>query len=85
MSQSIVEVPIMLRSYSAQLNGVELIWLDQPPANLFSARVLVVVDDDVPSLGSVPSAAYYDLTDLIGRLQWHGDAVATQRAQRDAW
>ena len=29
--------------------------------------------------------AKFDLTDLAGRLNWKGDAVAEQRAQRDAW
>jgi len=75
----------MLRSYSAQLNGAELIWLDRPPAYLSGARVLVVVDDDALPLAKAPITARYDLTDLVGRLQWQGDAVAAQRVQRDAW
>ena len=29
--------------------------------------------------------AKFDMTDLAGRLNWKGDAVAEQRAQRDAW
>ena len=75
----------MLRSYSAQLNGTELIWLDQPPADLSGARVLVVVDDATLTGQQAPKAGRYDMTDLAGRLQWRGDAVAAQRAQRDAW
>lgn len=74
----------MLRSYSAQLNGAEVIWLDQPPICLPGARVLVVVDDALP-LAPAPIGARYDLTDLAGSLQWRGDAVAAQRVQRDAW
>ncbi len=27
----------------------------------------------------------YDMSDLAGRLSWKGDALAEQRAQRDAW
>ena len=27
----------------------------------------------------------YQLRDLVGRLQWTGDAVQAQRAQRDSW
>lgn len=97
----------MLRSYSAQLNGAEIIWLDQPPANLVDVRVLVVVDDDLFPVGKVaavevpavelstrppagvttsaPIPVRYDLADLAGRLEWRGDAVVAQRAQRDAW
>ena len=75
----------MLRSFSAELNGAELIWLDQPPANLSGARVLVVVDDDVLSAQQARTPASYELADLVGRLQWRGDAVAAQRGQRDVW
>ena len=27
----------------------------------------------------------YDFSDLVGRLQWKGDAVAEQRSLRDEW
>ncbi len=75
----------MLRSYSAELNGAELIWLDRPPANLTGVRVLVVIDDDTSPTQQAPIPVRYQLTDLLGRLQWRGDAVAAQRVQRDAW
>lgn len=75
----------MLRSYSAQLIGTELIWLSQPPAHLAGAKVLVVVDDVNPTGKQAPNTGRYDMTDLAGRLQWRGDAVAAQRAHRDAW
>lgn len=73
----------MLRSYSAQLNGAELTWLGQPPVFVAGTCVLVVVDEasEVPE----PAPVRYDLGDLAGRLQWKGDAVAAQRAQRDGW
>lgn len=35
----------MLQSFHAQLNGSQLIWIDQPPAPLLHQRVLVVVED----------------------------------------
>jgi hypothetical protein len=73
----------MLRSYSAELNGANLIWLDQPPVNFSHAKVLIVVNDDSPV---APVAANrYDFADLVGKLQWRGDAVKAQRGQRDAW
>jgi hypothetical protein len=88
----------MLRRYRAQLNGTEIIWLDQPPAHLVDARVLVVVVDDDSVLPAEVSTgtsagtsttntipARYNLTDLVGRLEWLGNAGTAQRAQRDAW
>lgn len=35
----------MLHSYQAQLNGSQLIWIDQPPMALLHQRVLIVVED----------------------------------------
>ena len=75
----------MLKSYSAQITGEKIIWLDQPPPILPSARVLVVVEDETYSMPQEPTKAKYDLADLAGRLKWKGDAVAAQRGQRDAW
>jgi hypothetical protein len=34
----------MLHSYQAELNGSQLIWIDQPPAPLLHQRVVVVVE-----------------------------------------
>lgn len=75
----------MLRSYSAQITGEKIIWLDQPPPCLPGARVLVVVEDAAYSTLQKSVGAKYDLADLAGRLTWKGDAVAAQREQRDAW
>jgi hypothetical protein len=75
----------MLRSFSAELNGAELIWIDQPPANLSHVRVLVVVDDAALTASLAVPAHRYEFADLVGRLQWRGDAVKAQRGQRDAW
>jgi hypothetical protein len=35
----------MLHSYQAELNGSQLIWIDQPPEPVEHRRVLVVVED----------------------------------------
>jgi len=70
----------MLRSYQAELNGSELIWIDAPPPAGAHRRVVVVVDD-----ADVQRAAGYSFGDLAGRLQWRGNAVDQQRLQRDAW
>jgi hypothetical protein len=32
-----------------------------------------------------PKRARYDFSDLVGKLAWKGDALATQRALRDEW
>ena len=75
----------MLRSYSAELNGSELVWLDQPPPDLKRARVLVVVEEDADSQVSRSQSQRYNFAHLAGRLQWNGDALAAQRESRDAW
>jgi hypothetical protein len=71
----------MLQSYSAELHGSQLVWLDKPPLHLTRQRVLVVVE----SLPEPVETKKYQLADLAGHLQWQGDALAVQRAQRDAW
>lgn len=72
----------MLRSYSAEISGSELIWIDEPPKNLNRQPVLVVIENITPS---TTEPKRYDFSDLTGRLAWRGDAVAAQRSQRDAW
>ena len=74
----------MLRSYSAELNGSQLVWLEKPPEQSARQRVLVVVEDLKPVAEASPNK-HYQLADLAGRLQWRGDAVQVQRMQRDAW
>ncbi|MGV0027093.1 hypothetical protein [Phormidesmis priestleyi] len=32
-----------------------------------------------------PTARKYDFSDLVGTLQWQGDAIAMQRSLRDEW
>ncbi|MBK6294314.1 MAG: hypothetical protein IPF55_08335 [Rhodoferax sp.] len=73
----------MLRIYSAQLNGTQ-------PDGSTSHRltcwryVLVVVNDVNPTAQDAPKPARRDMSDLAGRPQWRGNAVAVQRAQRDS-
>ena len=74
----------MLRSYSAELNGSKLVWLEKPPERLVHQRVLVVVEDSKP-VAETSVDKHYQLADLAGRLQWQGDALQVQRVQRDAW
>jgi hypothetical protein len=72
----------MLKSYSAEINGSQLIWIDEPPQNLERQPVLVVIENTAPqTITSQP----YQLADLVGRLTWQGDATAAQRGQRNAW
>ncbi len=75
----------MLRSYSAELHGSALVWLEQPPPDIKRARVLVVVEDQVDSHGGETRSKPYNFAHLAGRLQWAGDALAAQRESRDAW
>jgi len=41
-------------------------------------KVIILVSDDT-------EANKYDFTDLIGKLEWQGDAVKEQRKIRDEW
>ncbi len=77
------ESAAMLRSYSAVLNGSQLVWLEKPPERLVCQRVLVV--EDSKPVAEASSDKRYQLADLAGRLQWQGDALQIQRVQRDAW
>jgi len=43
-----------------------------------------VVQPSVVLLKNTPPPKY-DFSDLIGKLQWRGDAVAEQRRMRDEW
>lgn len=45
----------MLHSYEAELNGSQLVWIDQPPAPLLHQRVVVVVETQ--ALNATPVAA----------------------------
>jgi hypothetical protein len=70
----------MLKSYSAEISGSQLIWIDEPPKNLKRQPVLVVIENAGPLTTTSQS---YDLTDLVGRLKWKGDPIVAQRGQRD--
>jgi len=37
------------------------------------------------SSASKPTVKNYDFSNLAGKLEWHGDAVAAQRSLRDEW
>ena len=45
----------MLQTYQAQVNGSQLIWIDQPPAPLAHERVLIVVERANPVAASQPA------------------------------
>ena len=74
----------MLHTYNAEISGSELTWLDVPPVPLQRQRVVVLIEE-VGAPVIEQSATRYHFADIAGRLQWRGDAVAAQRAQRDAW
>ena len=51
----------MLNSYQAEINGSQLIWIDQPPKPVQHRRVLVVMEDVQPVLNkSTPGEAAYN-------------------------
>jgi hypothetical protein len=57
--------------------------LDIPTA-LSSGNVDIVLILN-PAASKASSKPTYDFSDLVGRLNWQGDAVAMQRALRDEW
>jgi hypothetical protein len=84
----------MLKSYSAEISGSQVVWIDEPPQNLKRQPVLVVIENSAAqsaasansaTSGINPATKLYDLSDLVGQLAWRGDAVGQQRGQRDAW
>lgn len=46
--------------------------------------VQVVKAEKIPANGVVVNPNY-DFSDLVGKLEWKGDAVAEQRRLRDEW
>lgn len=74
----------MLNSYVAEIDGSELVWVDAPPVPLRHQRVLIVVEDALQNEGKpAPAAMQFDFSDLAGRLQWRGDALAAQQTSRE--
>ena len=43
--------------------------------------VVIVLQPSQPTTSQPP----YDFSDLVGKLQWQGDALAVQRMLRDEW
>jgi hypothetical protein len=70
----------MLHSYQAELNGSQLIWIDQPPASITHRRVLVVVED--AGQAAAANAPLADAFDAFLRAE--GCLGAATRAQIDA-
>lgn len=62
-------------SSASEVVGAALILLKE-------REVLVVLN---PSLSDEKQKPNYDFSDLVGRLNWQGDAVTIQRNLRDEW
>lgn len=46
--------------------------------------VTIVQPPTAPAMGE-PAPRKYDFSDLAGKLEWKGDAIAQQRLLRDEW
>lgn len=57
--------------------------VDIPPGYPQTLYELILLP--VESAGNPEEGARHDFSDLAGRLQWKGDAVAEQRALRGEW
>lgn len=79
----------MLHSYQAELNGSQLIWIDQPPAPVEHRRVLVVVEDTGSALSDKPApadaySAFMQARGCLGK-QSRAQIDAQLAAMRDEW
>jgi hypothetical protein len=72
----------MLHSYQAELNGSQLIWIDQPPASVERRRVLVVLEEAAHMPTTQPSSAPIDAYTAFMRAQ--GCLGKASREQIDA-
>ena len=70
-----------MQAYEFEIDAEKNI-IEIPPkySELYSKhmKVIVLVSDDIEE-------NKYDFTDLIGKLEWQGDAVKEQRKIRDEW
>ena len=79
----------MLNSYQAEINGSQLIWIDQPPKPVEHRRVLVVMEDvsSAPVKNPQANAAYSAFMQAQGCLgKASRDQIDTQlAAMRSEW
>jgi hypothetical protein len=77
----------MLQTYQAELNGSQLIWIDQPPAPVMHRRVVVVVED-APASAAVPASdkvqAFLRARGCMGRAS-REQVLAGLNALREDW
>lgn len=74
----------MLHSYQAELNGSQLIWIDQPPLPIEHRRVLVVVEDTAPILTHNAEAPGTSIDAYTAFVHARGCLGKADRAQIDA-
>ena len=74
----------MLHSYQAELNGSQLIWIDQPPLPIEHRRVLVVVEDAAQTLTDNAAAPGMSIDAYTAFVHARGCLGKADRAQIDA-
>ena len=74
----------MLHSYQAELNGSQLIWIDQPPVPVEHRRVLVVVEDTAQILTHNAAAPDTSIDAYTAFVRARGCLGKADRAQIDA-
>lgn len=74
----------MLHSYQAELNGSQLIWIDQPPVPVAHRRVLVVVEDAAQILTQNAGAPGTSVDAFTAFVRVKGCLGKAERAQVDA-
>ncbi len=55
------------------------------PEELKGKEVEIIILPVETELTPNPDKMNYDFSDLAGKLEWRGDAVAVQRSLRDEW
>ncbi len=69
--------PVMERTIRPVKNRISLVVPEEFGNYTYRIVMIPIVDES--------SRPKYDFSDIVGKLEWHGDAVKEQRRLRDEW
>ena len=70
-----------LRQFVKPINGSITISLPEQYANSDLEVIILPISDTITQ----KNAKQYDFSELVGKLDWQGDALAEQKKLRDEW